>query len=175
MTVRTYRHAIYWRQEEILLLDRFHYLEPMVGLFHLQMNLLSMLFGKFWGVAGNMVSLNCYSGILKKKYIYKKPDNNNFHHTDEFFRVVIEAMVMMLCIYIARCSTIDKLQTWIGRFNWPILINKVERDYLGIFTVQCIQDKISTKTTTTITSKFDTKKKNGESWMVIGRRYLTGQ
>ncbi len=58
-----------------------------------------------------MVFLNCYSRILKRKHICKKPDNNNFHHTNKFFYVVIEAMVVILCMDVARYSTIDKLQT----------------------------------------------------------------
>ena len=129
------------------------------------MNLLSMLFGKFWGVAGNVVSLNRYSGILKRKYICKKRDNKNFHHTDEFFRVVIEAMVITLCMHVVRCSIIDKLQTWIGRSDWPTLISQVIRDHLGIFTVQRIRDEASTKTTTTIASMLDTKRRE---WRELG-------
>ncbi len=73
------------------------------------MNLLSILFGKFWGVASNIGFLNHYSGILKRKHIYKKLDNNNFHYIDEFFHIVIEAMVVTLCMYIARYFTIDDL------------------------------------------------------------------
>lgn len=68
-----------------------------------------MLFSKIWGVAANMVFLNSYTDILKKKHIYKKPDNNDFYHTDKFFRIVIEAMVVTLCMHVAGCSTIDKL------------------------------------------------------------------
>lgn len=75
------------------------------------MNLIYMLFGKYWGVAGDVVFLNCYSGILKRKHIFKKPDNNNFHHIDKFFYIVIEAMVVTLYMDIAGCFTIDELQT----------------------------------------------------------------
>ena len=106
-----------------------------------------------------MVSLNCYNGILKRKHICKKLDNNNFHHTNEFFRIVIEAMVITLYMHIARCSTIDKLQAWIGRSDWPALISKVECNHLGIFTVQRIRDEASIKTTTTVASMLDTKKR----------------
>lgn len=66
MTVRNCQRAIYRRQEEILPLDTFHWLESVAGLFHLQMNLIFILFSKFWRVAGNMVSMNWYSGIQKK-------------------------------------------------------------------------------------------------------------
>lgn len=56
-----------------------------------------MLFNKFWGITSNVASLNHYSGILKRKHINKKLDNNNFCYTDKFFRVMIEAMVVTLC------------------------------------------------------------------------------
>ncbi len=118
-----------------------------------------MLFDKFWGVAGDVVSLNHYSDILKRKRICKKLDNNNFHYTDKFFRIVIEAMVVTLCMHVVRYSTIDELQTWIGRSDWPALISKVEHNYLGIFTVQHIRDEASTKTTTTVVSMLNTKKR----------------
>ncbi len=65
---------------------------------------------------------------------------------------------MMLCMHVARYSTIDELQTCIGRSNWPVFINKVKHDYLGIFTVQYIRDKTSTKTTTTVANISDIKK-----------------
>ena len=76
-----------------------------------------MLFGKFWGVAGNVVSLNWYNNILKQKYIYKKPDNNSFYYTNKFFHVIIKAMVVTLCIRVAGFSTIDKFKTLIARFD----------------------------------------------------------
>lgn len=82
----------------------------MAGLFHLQMNLLSILIRKFWAIAGDLVSLNWYSGILKRKHISKKPDNNHFQQMDDFFRVIIETMVIALCMHGARSSTIGKFQ-----------------------------------------------------------------
>lgn len=80
------------------------------------MNLLSILFGKFWKVVGNIVSLNYYNDILKRKQICKKSNNNNFHHIGKFFRFMIEAVVMMLYIYIIRYFIgVDKLQALICR------------------------------------------------------------
>lgn len=118
-----------------------------------------MLFGKFWRIAGNVVSLNCYSGILKRKHINKKPDNNNFYHTDEFFRVMIKFIVVTQCMHEAGCSTIDNLQTWISRSNWPAVISKVEHDHLRIFTLQRIRDEASIKTNTTVANMLETKKR----------------
>ncbi len=70
-----------------------------------------MLLDKFWKVTSNIVSLNHYSGILKRKHIYNKLNNNNFHHKDKFFHIVIEAMVVTLYMHIAKYSIIDQLQT----------------------------------------------------------------
>ena len=72
---------------------------------------------------------------------------------------------MTLCMYVARCSTIDKLQTWIGRSDWPTLISKVERDYFRIFTLQRIRDEAFIKTNTTIASILKTKKRE---WLESG-------
>lgn len=109
MTVRNYRRTIYWRQDESLPLDRFHWLELVAELFHLQMNLISILFGKFWGVAKDIVSLNWYSGILKRKHIARQTNNNNFQQTDDFFHVVIKVIIIALCMHVAGCSTINNL------------------------------------------------------------------
>lgn len=111
MTVQNCRCAKYRQQDELLSLDRFHWLEPVAGLFHLQMNLISILFGKFWVVVGGVVSLNWYSGIPKRKHITRQTNNNNFQQTDDFFRIVIKAMVVVLYIRVAGCFTINDLQT----------------------------------------------------------------
>ena len=129
-----------------------------------------MLFGKFWRIVGNMISLNCYSSILKRKHISKKPDNNNFPYIDKFFYVMIEAMVMILYKHKAGCFRIDKLQTWICRFDWLILISKVEHDYLKIFTFECIWDEASIKTNTTVASILETKKRE---WLKLGSHWQT--
>lgn len=68
-----------------------------------------MLFDKFWGVASNVVFLNYYNNLLKRKHIFKKPDNNNFHYIDKYFRIVIETMIMILYMHIARWSIIEEL------------------------------------------------------------------
>ncbi len=109
MTIHNCRCAIFRRQDELSPLNKYSWLEPMVGLFHLQMNFLSILFGKFWRVVGDIISLNWYHGILKRKYVSKIANNNNFYHSDDFFRTIIEAMVITLCIHTAGCSTIDNL------------------------------------------------------------------
>lgn len=76
-----------------------------------------MLLDSFWEIVDSMISLNHYSGMLNTKHIHKKPDNKNFYSIVEFFYVVIKAIIITFCMYIARYSTIDKLKNSISRFD----------------------------------------------------------
>ena len=58
LTIRNCRRVIYRRQGKQLHSSRFHQLEPGAGLFHPQMNFLSILFDRFWGIARDIVSVN---------------------------------------------------------------------------------------------------------------------
>ena len=46
LTVKNAQNFIFRQQTKLFSLERFDWLEPIVGLFHLQMNLLSILFNK---------------------------------------------------------------------------------------------------------------------------------
>lgn len=117
MIVKNCRRAIYWRQDELRPMPRFHWIEPIAGLFHLQINMLSLFFDKFWGMAGSIVGLERFSGILKCKHINQAALTKNFHHLDDFFRTVIEALIVTLCIHVTGCQTIDTFQSWLGSSN----------------------------------------------------------
>ena len=126
LTVRNSRRAIYWRQGEHLLSPKFYWLEPIAELFHLQMDFVSMLLDQFWGLAGDIISLNRYTGILKWKYITKVADNDYFHYSDDFLQTVMKALIITLCMHLAGCSTIDSFHTWVKRLDWPSLIGNIE-------------------------------------------------
>ncbi len=124
-----------------------------------------MLFDWFWGVAGDIVSHNRYTGILKRKYIKKNADNNHFHHSDDFLRMLIEALVIALCIQSAQCSTIDSFHIWIERSDWPSLIGNIEESFLGITKVRSIQDRVSICTNAAVAAALRAKK---EEWANLG-------
>ena len=158
LTVRNCRHAIYWRQGMDQPSLRFHWLEPVAGLYHMQMNFLSMLFNWFWSVAGDIVSLNRYAGILKRKYIKKDADNSHFHHSNNFLQIVIKVLVIALCIYLVKYLTIDSFHIWIERSDWPSFIENVEESCLGITKVRSIQDRAFTCTNATVAAALRAKK-----------------
>ncbi len=157
-TIRNCRRAIYWRQSEQLPSLKFHWLKPVAGLFHLQMNFLSLLFDRFWGIAGDIVSLNDYADIFKRKYITKVADNNHFHHSDDFLQTVMEALVITLFMHSAGCSTIESFHAWIERSDWSSFIGNIEHSCLGLITVRSIQDKASTRTNTAVGAALRVKK-----------------
>ena len=146
INIRNCRRAIYRRQDELRPMPWFHLIEHIAGLFHLQINMLSLFFVKFWGMAGNTIGLERFSGILKRKHINQAALTKNFHHSDNFFWTVIEALTVTLYMYVADCQTINTFQGLLGSSNWPILIAKVEAEYLEIFKVQSIRRKRSKRT-----------------------------
>ena len=124
------------------------------------MNFLFILFDQFWGVAGDIVSLNYYAGILKQKYVTKAADNNHFHHSDNFFRTIMEALVITVCMHLAGCSTIESFHAWIERLDWPFLIDNVKQSCLGVTRVCLIQEKGSTRTNTAVAAALRAKKEH---------------
>ena len=110
-TIQNSRCAIYQRQSEHLPSSKFHQIEPVAGLFHLKMKVLSMLFDWLWGIAGDIVSLNHYTGILKQKYIAKAADNNHFQYFHDFLQMVIKVLIITLYLHLAKCSTIYSFHT----------------------------------------------------------------
>ncbi len=120
-----------------------------------------MLFNRFWAVAGDIVSLNRYTSILKRKYIKKDADNSHFHHSNDFLQTVIEVLVITLCIHLAKCSTIDSFYIWIEKSDWLSLIGNVEESWLGITKVRSIQDRAFTQTNAAMAAALRAKK---EEW-----------
>ncbi len=97
-----------------------------------------MLFDRFWGIARDIVSLNYYIGILKQKYVTKAVDNNHFYHSNDFLQMVIKAIVITLCIYLAKCSTIESFHAWIKRSDWFSFIGNVKHSCLDLTTIRLI-------------------------------------
>ncbi len=74
-------------------------------------------------------------------------------------------MVIVLCMCVAGWSTINNLQTWIRRFDWPAFISKVECNHLEVFKVHDIRDKASQKTVTMVANIINAKKR---VWLETG-------
>ncbi len=115
LTVRNVTRAIYWKQNEPDKLYRFSWVEPIAGLFHLQMNLLRLFFITFWGKSNDHYSLQRFHNVLVRKGISKKV--KDFHACDNFFRTIVQAYIIALCMHHQSFTKIDDLQTWLSKDN----------------------------------------------------------
>ncbi len=108
LTIRNVTQTLFRRCIELMKINRFDWLEPTVGLFHLQMNLLIIIFDKFWGKPGNIASLGQYAGVLKRPKVLK--DMKNFHVCDTFFKHLIDVHVIALVMEESGQKSIDEFQ-----------------------------------------------------------------
>ena len=112
LTVKNATQTIYRKQDGPTSLHQFVWLEPITGLFHLQMNVLKFIFEKLLGGPNDRSTIGLYSSILKRKNIAKKM--KNFHACDDFFRLLVEAHVIALAMNTAGCITIDFFAVWLS-------------------------------------------------------------
>lgn len=138
-TVRNAQGSIFRLRGELGNLDKFDWLEPTAGLFHLQMNLLTMLLDKLWGKCGNVASLSRYQGVLKRPNVSK--DMKNFHACDTFFRHVVDAHIVALLMETIGHKGIDEFKAWVAQSDWPRLIEKVQELYLRPSYIQFLRAK----------------------------------
>lgn len=66
---------------------RFSWAESMMGLFHLQMNILRLFYITFWGKSKDYYLLQQFHTILAQKRVSIKI--KDFHTCDNFFRIII--------------------------------------------------------------------------------------
>ena len=129
LTVRNVRRAIYRRHAEPLALDRFEYIEPIAGLFHLQMNVLKLFLGASWGKKDNCVSLARFKVGLGRNNVSR--DAKDFHACDDFYKTVVKSFAISLCMHGAGSTNVATFKTWLSQNNWRKLIQDVEETYLG--------------------------------------------
>lgn len=131
LTVRNMRRAIYRRQREPHPIHSFQFAEPIAGLFHLQMNLLRLLLNALWGQKEDRISLARFKMGLGRQNATR--DAKNFHASDDFFRTVIKAFVIALCMHGAKCADLRSFKKWLSENDWPNVIEEVEAAHLGAF------------------------------------------
>ncbi len=98
-------------------LNKFDWFEPTTGLFHLQMNLLTMMFNKLWGKSKNTASLGRYTRVLKQPKVSR--DMKNFYAYDTFFKHLVDMHVIALLMEKSGQNSIDEFQVWIAQSDRP--------------------------------------------------------
>ena len=81
----------------------------------------------------------------------------NFHACNDFFKTVIDANVVTLCITSAGCKDISTYKKWLVNSNWPKEIFRLENLNLKPFEVQKLRSqatqKVNETTATTLAAK----------------------
>lgn len=55
----------------------------------------------------------------------------DFYVCNDFFKTIIQAHIIALCMHHQNLTKIDNLQTWLSYNKWPDLVTQVEKVYLG--------------------------------------------
>ena len=111
LTVRNVRIAMYQCTGEVTELDTFKWLEPIAGLFYLQMTVLKTFLQILWGKSRDASSLSRCHDALRRPKVFK--DMKNFYACNDFFKTVIDANVIAFCITSARCKNISIYKKWL--------------------------------------------------------------
>jgi hypothetical protein len=134
LRVRNIARAIYRRQEHRERIHNFSFIEPIAGLFHLQMNALKMIMHAFDGAGGNPGSLRRFAALLRRKTVGK--DVKDFHGSNEFFNHVLDAHILACLMKEIKAKTLTELHQWLRQNNWPNAIAKISREYGDPYIVQ---------------------------------------
>ena len=122
-----YYSAIYQKQEKPEILYTMDWIEPIAGLFHLQMNILNLFTFTFLGQSNDECSLLRFSIALRRK-VHK--DVKDYHSNNEFFRIIIHSHIIALCMHESGCAKFDSFKCWVFAQDWPELLKEVEKKYL---------------------------------------------
>lgn len=119
------------KQEEPCYVYGFSWIEPVAGTFHLQMNILRLFLTTFWGQSQDEFSLQRLAVALRRSAVSPKNTIKEFHACDDFFRTVVQANLIALCMNVSGCASSAAFQTWLSRNNWPALLKLVVEKYLS--------------------------------------------
>ena len=137
LILRNVTRTIYLRQEELYPIEKFQFIKPIAGLFHLQMNVLKLFIDTTWGKKDNQVSLTHFQETLSQKKITQ--DAKDFHISDNFFQTVMTGFTLALYMQDILCSEIPKFKTWSSKNNWRKMVENIEDKYLDLFKIIQIQ------------------------------------
>lgn len=168
VTVKNITRAIYRKQDELNPFYKFSWVEPIASLFHLQINALRLFHITFWGRPSDKYSLQRFHAVLSRKGVTQKV--KDFHACDEFFRTVIHAHVIALCMHHLGLIKIDDFQTWLSRNNWPELIRSIEQKFLGPEEVQNIRDYIGEEAFAKVARRLDIRKQGFKTEQEVARQ-----
>lgn len=124
LTVRNINRALFQRHEALDDSGTFDFVEPVTGLFHLEMNILRLLVGTYWGRSDgkDIASIQRFVRMVSNNRV--KKDGKDFRACDSFMLDVLEAHVLAMVMSAAKVRTIQGLRTELEKgFNWKGLLD----------------------------------------------------
>ena len=113
LTFRDITRAIYRCRVELNLLNQLEFIEPVSGLFHVQMSILKLLLNAMRGSEGDKISLTRFQVFLKRKGAEK--NTKDFHTCNDFFQIVVTAFVVTLCMHHSSYTWRSDFSRWLSR------------------------------------------------------------
>lgn len=134
LTVRNVALAMFQRQDAAFIKrsETFDFIEPVVGLFHLVMNVQQVLVANYWGgkEGKDPGSLHRYANLTRNERIAK--ESKDFRATQSFLSDVLDGHVLGKIFQLAGVKTFDAFNTLVASaaagkktVNWAQLVNKV--------------------------------------------------
>ncbi|KAF9313771.1 hypothetical protein BG003_004855 [Podila horticola] len=108
------------KEEDLTVFDRMEWAVPVLGLFHLQMNICNTILVTHFGNGNTQGSLASFEQLLGRKRV--NPESSDHHAKDEFLRHVFEAMVLQLWHTKLGSTKLDDLDTKVGQMVTKVLI-----------------------------------------------------
>ncbi|KAG0316486.1 hypothetical protein BG000_004842, partial [Podila horticola] len=108
------------KEEDLTVFDRMEGAVPVLGLFHLQMNICNTILVTHFGNGNTQGSLASFEQLLGRKRV--NPESSDHHAKDEFLRHVFEAMVLQLWHTKLGSTKLDDLDTKVGQMVTKVLI-----------------------------------------------------
>jgi hypothetical protein len=182
LTVRDITIAKYLRVRDIGPFEQFTWIEPIAGLFHLQMNVLKMLMHIFEGGIMDPASLQRFRFLFGREGVDKEV--KDFHACDEFFRNVSDAHILALFMHQHGIRTFDDLDVMLGESDWPAAIRNVVKDGVGdIFRVtgirktalDSIRDEVDTRMKKLQQEREELLRKRRQTERETGKKYQSLQ
>ncbi len=100
--------------------------------------------------------LQRFHNVLAQKGVNIKI--KDFHACDNFFKTIVQAHIIALCMHHQGLTKINDLQTWLFRNDWANLISQFEGQYLNFEKVQNLCDGAKIDVLVDVATKLNTRK-----------------
>jgi hypothetical protein len=125
LTVRNINSALFQRQEAVNDEETFDWIEPVMGLFHLQMNVLKLLIGTHWGRMDgkDVASLQRFVKMVGNNRV--KKDSKDFRGCLNFVNDVLDGHILAAMVTASGVKDLEALGNRIETSDWRAMIDNI--------------------------------------------------